>query len=222
MGGEGRTRKLAAGMTKDDIPRIIKELKSAPQDGKEKSAYLLDIMAEQEENVKAMVKAGAIGPLVELVASGNDGGQIHACSTLAQIALAETDFTSEGNPRDAIVLAGAITPLVSVLRSGSEKAQMHAAAALASLSEDPENQMPIIKAGAIAPLVRLLRVGTDDAKISAADCVANVSAANMEAQAAVHAAGAVPLLLEMLKGGKAQQAAANALAKLLWPGDDPY
>ena len=180
-------KKLAATQGKDDIPRIIKELKAAPQDGKEKNAHLLDMLAEQDENVKAMARAGAIVPLVSLVASGNDGGQIHAASTLARIATVEREFQA------AIVQAGAITPLVSLLRMGSQKAQMHAAAALASLSEDHEQQKPIIRAGAISPLVRLLRVGIDDAKISAADCVANVSAANMEAQAAVHATGAIPL-----------------------------
>lgn len=153
MGGDGRMKKLASSQGKDDIPRIIKELKAADQQGKEKNAHLLDMLSEQEECVKAMGRSGAIAPLVELVAKGNDGGQIHAASTLSRIASADKEFLS------AIIAAGAVQPLVILLRMGSQKAQMFAAAALASISEDYLQQKPIIKAGAISPLVRLLRVG---------------------------------------------------------------
>lgn len=154
MGGDGRMKKLASQQGKDDIPGIVKDLKAASQDGKEKNAHLLDVLADQSsENVTVMVKAGAIVPLVGLIASGTDGGQIHAASTLARISAANREFQT------LIVNAGAITPLVTLLRMGSQKAQMFAAAALASLSEDQEQQKSIIKAGAIAPLVRLVRVG---------------------------------------------------------------
>ena len=213
MGGDGRMKKLASQQEASDIPRIVKELKAAAQDGKEKNAHLLDVLAQSldEANVAAMVKAGAIGPLVGLVAQGTDGGQIHAASTLASIAAGQRENQMQ------VVKAGAITPLVVLLRSGSEKAQMHAAHALASLSEDHDHQKPIIKAGAINPLVRLVRVGIDDAKVHASSAIANLADQNPEAQAAIFAGGATPLLLQMLHSGKSQTSAANALAKLLSP-----
>ena len=212
VAGEGRIKKLASQVGTEHIPGIVKDLKTAPQDGKEKCAHLLDVLTSSlADGIPAMVRAGAVAPLVGMLASGTDGGQIHAASALASIAAARHDFAA------TIVSAGAVAPLVALVRSGSAKAQMHASAALAALSEDRTQQWPIIKAGAILPLVRLLRLGIDDVKIHAALCIANISAAHSEAQHAIHAAGATPLLLSMLQSGKSQMSAALALAKLLSP-----
>lgn len=211
--GDGNVKKDAAKLGTADIPHIVKELKTASQEVKELKVHMLDVLASKSpENPPAMVKAGAIGALVGLVASGTEGGQVHAASTLATIATVTKDYK-------AIVAAGAIKPLVTLLRMGSQQAQTYAAAAIASISEDPTNKSPIISAGAIAPLVRLVRSSVSaDAQVHASDAIANLSSNHPPAQNAFNEAGAIPLLLALLESGKAQVSAANALTHLLSPG----
>ena len=136
-------------------------------EGKEFSAHLLSIVVEQqygspaEDMADTLVKAGGVQPLVALVASGSNDGQIYAAETLASIA---SNHPLHG---DSIVAAGGILPLVGLLKQGSQKAQRGAAAALAKISDNRDHQRPIIRVGALAPLVRLLRVGIADAQVHA-------------------------------------------------------
>lgn len=215
--GDGRIKKLASQRGTEDIPTMIKDLKSAPQTGKEQMAHLLDIVAVQNaKNPGAIVKAGGVKLLVDMLSSGTDGGQLHAASTLATIA------TSAREHRLAIVKAGAVTPLVALLRTGSNKAQIFAAAAVASISEEPEEKEAVIKAGAIAPLVRLIRADVAcDGQVYASDAIANLAYQNANAQGVIAGTGAIPLLLKLLESGKAQISAANALGKLMSPGAEP-
>ena len=200
-------------MAFNDIPQIVKDLKAANLEGKEKVVHLMDIVAvQQSKNPGALVAGGAVKPLVDLLTNGTDGCQLYSASTLATIAAANTDYQLK------IIEAGGIAPLVTLLRMGSNKAQENAAFALAELSEQRAQQDPILKAGVCNPLVRLLRGDvTEDAHLHAADAVANLAVQNPKAQKAFYEAGAVPLLLAQLHTGKSQCSVANALAKLLSP-----
>ena len=94
-------KKLAADRKAIDLKQLVKSLSTAPMegsDGKEYCAQLLSVIVEQQypkegtkdgiEDICASIhKAGAIKPLVQLVAEGNDGAQIYASSTLAALAL---------------------------------------------------------------------------------------------------------------------------------------
>ena len=215
--GDGRVKRLASEKSTEHIPDIVKGLKTAPQEGKERLAHLLDIIATQNrDNPMAIAKAGGIKLLVDMVSSGTDGGQLHAASTLATLAGSAKELQLQ------IVQAGAIGPLVSLLKQGSNKAQVFAAAAVASVSEEPSHKEMVTKAGAIPPLVRLLRSDVAcDGQVHASDAIANLSYQNVKAQKAIHEAGAIPLLLKLLESGKAQISAANALSALMSPGPEP-
>ena len=215
-GHGGHLKRQASQMTFNDMPQLIKDLKKAAYEDKEKLTHLIDVLAVQADaNPQGLVAAGAIAPLVELVKTGNDGAQIHAASALATIAAAQYDY------QDQIIQAGAIVPLVSLLHMGSNVANCFAAAAIASLSDQPKHRPAIIKAGACTPLVRLVREDvTVDTQLHASDAIADLSSENGEAQRIFHAAGAVPLLLLILHSGKANDAAARALAKMLSPLSD--
>ena len=85
-GGDGRVKKLASLRGTDDIPSIVKDLRAAPQESKEQIAHLLDILATQNEaNPAAIVKAGGVKYLVDMLASGTDGGQLHAAPHLSPV-----------------------------------------------------------------------------------------------------------------------------------------
>lgn len=213
MPGDGRFKRMASSMNLTDIPQVVKDLRAAAYEEKERVVHLMDIVAvHQQQNQAALVQAGAIKPLIELCSSGNDGAQIHAASTLATIAAHSIPY------QEQIIKGGAIQPLVNLLKQGSNEAMTYAAAAIASLSEQHKNQAPIIKAGAIHPLVRLVRGdATEASHVHAAEAMAHLATQNAAAQRTFHEAGAVPLLLELLHSGKSQTAAAMALAKLLSP-----
>ena len=215
-GGEGRIKKLAASKGAADIPKIVQDLKNAPQEGKEQCAHLLDVLAaKEEENPAAIVRAGGIKHLIGVVTGGTDGGQIHAASVLATVAGKSKEFLK------AVVAEGAVVPLVKLLSGGSQKAQVYAAAAVASIATEPEQKSFIIKAGALPSLVRLVKADVaSDGQIYASEAIANLSHQNIEAQNALHGAGAIPLLLKLLESGKAQVSAAHALGKLMSPASD--
>ena len=82
------------------------------------------------------------------------------------------------------------------------------------LSENASLHSAILQANVLPPLVRQLKAGLTEAKISAALTMASLASDSEEAQRTVLAAGAVPVLVSMLPSGKAQVAAARALAKL--------
>lgn len=212
-GGDGLLKRRATSMNLNDVAALTKELKAAPYEEKEKVVHLMDVVAHHQiQNPASLVSGGAIRPLIELCESGNDGSQVHAASTLAIIATTKLDY------QDKIVDAGAIQPLVRLLKMGSNKAMCFAAEAISAISEQRKYQEPMIKAGAIHPLVRLVRGDcTVDTQIHAADAIANLAAENPSAQRVFFQSGAVPLLLQILSGGKAQTSAADALAKLLSP-----
>ena len=120
MAGVGRLKRQASSLTPTDVPRIVEELRNAPYEEKEKVVRLMDVMAAHDKSVNpgALVMAGAIAPLVDLVKSGNDGSQIYAASTLATIASTKQEY------QDKIVGAGGIKPLCALLRMGSNKVRL--------------------------------------------------------------------------------------------------
>ena len=197
------------------LSEAIRDLKGGPAAAKEKAAKMLCHVAslpptDDKDGASLLVEGGAIAPLIGALSGGLDGLNMHAAAALATIASASEAY------QKAVGQAGAIAPLCVLLRSGSATTMLQAAAALSALSEQPEYQSAIVKGGAIAPLVRLLRVGqVADAQAAASIAIANVCATSAAAQEASAAAGAIPLLIGMLReGGSSQTAAARALASL--------
>ena len=205
----------------DYLVEEIRHLKSLPMEAKERTAKMLaNIASKQDErgessNAAALIKAGAINPLVQMLSGGTDGGQIAAATALGHMCVGSSSRQA------SLAGAGATSALITLLRTGSNKAQMQAAFALAALSEGLSDKgeglshvAPFLKGGVIPPLVRLLRQGIDDAKMHSASCIANICAAASSAQDDVARAGAIPQLVAMLTSGKTQSSAANALARL--------
>ena len=110
-GGWGKLKKIASAISLAEIPNLVKDLDKASYEERERQAALLDVVAlQQASNPAALVSAGAIKVLVELVSSGSDGAQIHSASTLATIAASKHEY------QDMVVAANAIPPLISLPR----------------------------------------------------------------------------------------------------------
>lgn len=193
------------------LAELARELKHSDAMQKERVAIKLTAAIPA---APASALPPTIGPLVAMLRSEftTEGGQQAAAAALAAVA------AHDEQARREVAQAGAVLPLVTLLTSGSNKAAAVAASALALLAEADvgEPRAVIIRGGGLPGLVRLLRVGTADAQANAAMCIASVVRGDPDAQAAVggDATGAVALLIAMLHSGKAQMAAAAALATL--------
>jgi hypothetical protein len=118
MSGAGILKKQASSMTVADMPKIVHDLKHASYAEKDRISHLIDILAlHQQQNAQALVGCGAVKALIDCVATGSDGTQIHAASALATIAADRLEF------QDTLIKEGAVAPLVSLLHRGSNKAK---------------------------------------------------------------------------------------------------
>ena len=137
----------------DEMTPLVARLGSSSARSQELAAIeLYDLVGESNgaDSRAAIVRAGAIEPLVALVRRGGERAQRAAAGALSYLA---TDHQA------AIAQAGAIEPLVALVRDGSAEAQGAAAAALANLAGDnADNRVAIARAGAIAPLVALVGI----------------------------------------------------------------
>ena len=97
-----------------------------------------------------IVNAGAISPLITLLASGATGAREEAKVALHTLAL--------NAPSNQLAIA---TGLVALLSTGSAEAQEHVTRLLLTLAADATNRVAIAKAGAISRLVMQLKLGKD-------------------------------------------------------------
>ena len=143
----------------------------------------------------AIVKAGAISPLVSLLGNGmraEDGTPPErAAAVLAELArLAES--------KHEIATCGGLDPLVKLLSSSSEASRTHAAAALYRLSTAGDSKADITALGGIPPLVNLLRHGSVQVKRHAAGTLWQL-AAYLENKNAIVNAGGIEALVAILQ-----------------------
>ena len=99
----------------------------------------------------ALVTAGGIPRLVELLQSDSEFSQDKAAAIFANISA-----EARGNPV-CIAAASAVSPLIKLLVSGSDAVQLSAASALGNLAFNVGLQAELISAGVFLPLVNLLR-----------------------------------------------------------------
>ena len=142
--------------------------------------------------------AGAISPLVGLLASDLEAMQMSAATALGNLAL-------NASLRARLTSAGAVTALSRLLQSVSAAVQEPAARALMGLAHENDAQArAIAAAGGIPPLVHLLR--SDSTTASATPMLALRVLTTLAAEdgsprdiSIIRKAGALPLL-EKLKG----------------------
>ncbi|GLJ39504.1 hypothetical protein SUGI_0807240 [Cryptomeria japonica] len=140
------------------VDALLRKLSSGVIEEQRAAAGELRLLAKRNGNNRIYIaEAGAIPPLIKLLATQDQRTQEHAVTALLNLSI------HDGNKR-AIVMAGAIPPIVEVLKSGSMETRENAAATLFSLSFLNEHNITIGKSGAIPALVKLLRDGNQRGK----------------------------------------------------------
>ncbi|PPD73608.1 hypothetical protein GOBAR_DD29463 [Gossypium barbadense] len=149
------------------------------------------------DNRRIIAEAGAIPFLVTMLSSNDPRTQENAVTALLNLSIFD-------NNKILIMAAGAIKNIVDVLESGKTmEARENAAAAIFSLSMIDDFKVAITAhSQAIPALVALLREGTTTGKRDAAMALCNLALYNANKLKTV-AAGAVPLLIELLMDDKA-------------------
>ena len=109
------------------------------------------------KNQDAIAEAGAIQPLVSLLASQAPQMQASAAGALANIA------RNNQVQQASVAKTGAVAPLCTLIREGSPETKDSSASALWSIATDNAlNKDTIAKLGGIDPLVGLLTIGESD------------------------------------------------------------
>ncbi|KAL4439178.1 hypothetical protein ABPG77_004080 [Micractinium sp. CCAP 211/92] len=136
----------------------------------------------------------------------------------ASVALCFRQLARDGHMRQQLAAAGAIPALSLLLQSPSSIARQAAARAISNLVVNCEaNKIEAAKFGTIHSLARMLEV--PEAPLmqeAAASALGNLAANSSEAQALIASAGAIPLLVGVLRSGTpaAKQHATRAIRNL--------
>ena len=157
------SKQMQVALTKEGgVPLIAKVLVTAASGNAKEllaAAQLCSLVAQaisqltegNLENQTKMAEAGAIPPLVNMLAAVNQSLQANSAAALS--ALAAHHPENQG----IIAKTGAIAPLCTLVREGWPEAQEQSAQALWALSEgNSSNKSTIAKLGGIEPLVALL------------------------------------------------------------------
>ncbi|TYG52010.1 hypothetical protein ES288_D10G307800v1 [Gossypium darwinii] len=190
--------KVAIDSVKRTAEFVVGKLAMGSVDIQRQAAYELRLLAKTGmDNRRIIAEAGAIPFLVTMLSSNDPRTQENAVTALLNLSIFD-------NNKILIMAAGAIKNIVDVLESGKTmEARENAAAAIFSLSMIDDFKVAIAAhSQAIPALVALLREGTTTGKRDAAMALCNLALYNANKLKTV-AAGAVPLLIELLMDDKA-------------------
>eukprot|EP00899_Mesostigma_viride_P003253 jgi/Mesvir1/12929/Mv05948-RA.1 len=183
---------------------------STGAEGRAWAARALASLAKgHKPNGDALVKAGGLSPLVDLL-KGNSQGQVWAARALANVAVGHEDRCR------LIVRHGAIPHLIGMLASATPEGKVMAAGVLWNLAWNLDHGRQIVAAGGIRPLRELLDVPSSEGRMAAAGVLWNL-AWDVDNGLAIVNAGAVPPLVQLASGaGPTQERlwAARALGSL--------
>ncbi|KAJ0983888.1 hypothetical protein J5N97_002244 [Dioscorea zingiberensis] len=178
---------------------LVGKLAMGSPDIQRQAAYELRLLAKTGmDNRRIIAEAGAIPFLVTLLSSRDPRTQENAVTALLNLSIFD-------NNKVLIMAAGALDAIIEVLQSGAAmEARENAAATIYSLSMVDECKITIgARQAAITGLVGLLREGTAVGKKDAASALFNIAVYNAN-KASIVAAGAVPVIVELLADDRAE------------------
>ena len=187
------------------IAPLVTLLKEAGGANKYAAMVLARLCKEHDATQIAIAQAGAIEPLVNLLA-GSEGveAQQEAAGALFELA-------NHANNRQGITAAGGIPGLVNLLACENPRAREHAEGALVRLSIEDENRVMIIK-----KLVDMLNNTDTQAQEQAAAALANLARESEDNRKSIVDANGIPPLLFLLESqsSKAKENSVGAITEL--------
>ncbi|KAM1810767.1 hypothetical protein ACFX12_027480 [Malus domestica] len=182
-----------SGLIEARVRDLVDDLNGTSVESQRAATFELRLLARNGmENRVVIANCGAIGFLVDLLQSADNGVQENAVTALLNLSIYGANKTAIANT------ANAIEHLVHVLETGSAEAKENSAATLYSLSVHEEDKsVRIGRSGAIRLLVDLLRSGTLRGRNDAASALFSLSNFR-ENKPRIVEAGAVKYLVELM------------------------
>ena len=107
---------------------------------KENAARGLANLAENPQNLRSIINAGALKPLIAIVNTGSQKGQEYAARALLKLCIEIEHLKS-------LTEFGGVPAFVALLVSGNDQAKEHAVGALSNLAANDYNRMMIRESG---------------------------------------------------------------------------
>mmetsp|Transcript_108798 Transcript_108798/g.306598 ORF Transcript_108798/g.306598 Transcript_108798/m.306598 type:complete len:768 (+) Transcript_108798:130-2433(+) len=220
-------RRLAAtrapsGLESFAVQAQIEQLRSGAADARQRAALTLrNLAVESAENQVAIVQAGALIPLVDLLQDAEPDVREEAARALWNLVRGTREIN--GRNQLAIAQAGAIGPLIRLLEDPVPRVRVVAAAVLNDLTIDNTgNKVAISRAGAIAPLIKLLINDDAPSLVMASGLLQGLARQNADSQMTHALADAVVPLVGLLTTGSmlAQEEAALTLGIFATCGEE--
>jgi len=166
---------------------------------KETAAQALAALGASVDNQAAIVEAGALPLLVDLLKNCREGAREQAVRALWQLS------RHNAENKDQIARAGAIEPLVHLLLQDRTPLRALACGLLGSLAmNNPENKLGIAKAGALPTIVSLLDSPLPSHVDQATRALWYLTANSPENKVAVADIGAIPKLIAVVQHGSSE------------------
>ncbi len=207
--------------TGETVPRLVVLLGAAGATGSDTSitesiCATLAALAEGDARVRdAIVAAGALPALLEVVGSGTEGQKHEAACALVVLMVSDGDMRIAARVMDT---PDAVPHLAALLSADSTATQAKAAAALAALAMGgPDSDAAMIAAGTVPALVRLLLSPSMEVSQQAASAVWSLAVGAAAAHSIADAGGAdalVACLTASAPGTHDEEVALGALSCL--------
>ncbi|KAK1322170.1 Protein spotted leaf 11 [Acorus calamus] len=146
-----------------------------------------------EDNKGTIVTSGAVPAIVHVLRKGSMEARENAAAALFSLSVVDGNKVTIG-------ASGAIPALVSLLSEGSQQGKKDAATALFNLCIFQGNKGRAVRAGVVSTLMRLLSE-PGAGMLDEALAILAILASHVDGKAAIGAANAVPMLVEMIKNG---------------------
>ncbi|XP_074585392.1 U-box domain-containing protein 13-like [Curcuma longa] len=144
-----------------------------------------------EENKGKIIISGAVPGIVHVLKKGSMEARENAAATLFSLSVVD---------RNKVIIgaSGAIPPLVSLLNEGSQRGKKDAATALFNLCIYHSNKGRAVRSGAIQILMTLL-IDPEGSMMDEALAIMAILSSHPEGQAAITAAEALPVLVQVIR-----------------------
>ncbi|KAK4441108.1 U-box domain-containing protein 13 [Sesamum alatum] len=202
------------------IEALLYKLTSGNPEDQRSAAGEIRLLAKRNaDNRVAIAEAGAIPLLVQLLSTADYRTQEHAVTALLNLSICEDN-------KGSIISSGAVPGIVHVLQEGSMEARENAAATfnstLRTCAYTKATSGKAVRAGVIPILMRLL-TEPQGSMVDEALAILAILASHPEGKAAIGAAEAVPILVDVIGNGSPRNKE-NAAAVLvhLCSGDQQH
>ncbi|XP_050368527.1 U-box domain-containing protein 13 [Argentina anserina] len=175
------------------IPLLVGLLSTPDSRTQEHAVTALLNLSICEDNKGSIISCGAVPGIVHVLKHGGMEARENAAATLFSLSVVDENKVRIG-------ASGAIPPLVTLLSEGTQRGKKDAATALFNLCIYQGNKGKAVRAGVVSTLMELL-TETGGGMVDEALAILAILSSHPEGKAAIGAAEAVPVLVEVIGNG---------------------